>query len=72
MNRRADTPEKSTVLMNLRVGPEEADEIRATAEYLGLNYSEYLRLCHREARARILADGKRPPKRPRKRRAPRG
>lgn len=65
MNRRANVREPSKVLINLRVTEDEAAEIRATADYLELKYSEYLRLCHREKRAKLVAEGKRPPKRPR-------
>ena len=65
MNRRPNVRDQSTVLINLRVTEDEAAEIRATADYLELKYSEYLRLCHREKRAQLVAAGKRPPKRPR-------
>jgi pantothenate kinase-related protein Tda10 len=65
-NRRPNQP-PSPVMLNFRATEEEADEIRGTAEYLELKYSDYLRLCHREKRARLVADGKRPPKRPRSR-----
>jgi mobilization protein NikA len=65
MNRRASVSEPSKVLINLRVTEDEAAEIRATADYLELKYSEYLRLCHRKMRASLVAEGKRPPKRPR-------
>lgn len=65
MNRRPNVRDPSTVLINLRVTADEAAEIRATADYLELKYSEYLRFCHREKRARLVAEGKRPPKRPR-------
>jgi predicted DNA binding CopG/RHH family protein len=65
MTRRMDQKQASTVLLNLRVTPEERDEIKATARYLGLPYSDYLRKLHKERRAALIAQGLRPPKTPR-------
>lgn len=48
-----------------RSTPEEKDEIDATAQYLGLSTSEYLRSLHRDKRRQLLDEGKRPPKTPR-------
>jgi hypothetical protein len=55
----------SSIYAHFRATPEELDEIKGTAEYLGLPYGEYLRLCHAEKRARMVGEGMRPPKKPR-------
>ncbi|HEY6056201.1 MAG TPA: hypothetical protein VIU86_19885 [Gaiellaceae bacterium] len=55
----------SSIYAHFRVTPEELDEIKGTAEYLGLPYGEYLRLAHAEKRAGLVAQGLRPPKKPR-------
>ena len=55
----------SAVLGPYRCTEEEKAEIDATAQYLGLSTSEYLRTLHREKRRQLLDEGKRPPIRPR-------
>ena len=62
MNRRNDQKETSTVLVNLRLTPEERDEWKALARYLQASMSDLMRRLQREERARLVAQGLRPPK----------
>ncbi|MBM4041888.1 MAG: hypothetical protein FJ290_25600 [Planctomycetes bacterium] len=42
-------PVRREARIDLRVTPEELEEIKATAEKVGLGVSEYLRQCHKRA-----------------------
>jgi hypothetical protein len=64
MNRRIGTKVPSTVLLNLRVTPDEADRIRGLAYYLGKTYSQMFRDFAESERRRLLDEGKRPPLHP--------
>jgi len=66
MNRRPDQKQASTAKLGpYRCTEDEKDEIDATAQYLGLTTSEYLRKLHRENRRKLIEQGLRPPKTPR-------
>ncbi len=62
--RRPGQRQNSSVLLNIRVTPEEADEIKGLAYYLRVPYSEMLRTLAKDKRRQLLDEGKRPPLRP--------
>jgi hypothetical protein len=51
--------------MKFLVTPEEGDGMHALAQYLGESLSEMLRRLYLQERSRVVAEGKRPPLRPR-------
>jgi len=69
--KRLDKSETSTVYLQVRVTPEERDDIKALAEYSSPphkeaeGYSAMLRRLAREERKRLRALGLRPPLKPR-------
>ena len=65
MSRRVDQAGTSDITRRFRVTQEESDEMDATAEYLGLTFSDYMRECHAARRRALVGEGKRPPLRPR-------
>lgn len=65
MNRRVGQTTASSIKMQIRVTAEERDEWKALAEYCETDMSGLIRRLIADERARLLADGKRPPKRPR-------
>jgi len=60
--RRLTTDDPSTIKMQLRVTPEERDEIRALARYLQLSMSDLFRKLLAEERRRLIDQGLRPPR----------
>jgi cell division protein ZapA (FtsZ GTPase activity inhibitor) len=60
--RRLTTNDASTIKMQLRVTPEERDEIRALARYLNSSMSDLLRRLLAEERRRLIDQGLRPPR----------
>ncbi len=65
MLKRLDQKGMSTRQMKFVVTPEEGDGMHALAQYLGESLSGMLRRLYVQERARLVAEGKRPPLRPR-------
>ncbi len=65
MSKRADAKGVSDGSFRFRLTAAELDEARGLAEYLELELSELIRRLLREKRAQLVAEGKRPPLRPR-------
>lgn len=65
MSKRMDQRGTSTRQMKFLVTPEEGDGMHALAQYLGESLSEMIRRLYLQERARVVAEGKRPPLRPR-------
>ncbi len=63
MSYRIDAPGKSSSWLQIRVTPEERAEVMALARYLKCTVSDLVRQLVAQERARLVADGKRPPKR---------
>ena len=62
MNRRPDQKQPSIVSVIFRVTPEEREEWKALARYLKVSLSDLMRRLQREERTRLLADGRKPPR----------
>jgi hypothetical protein len=62
---RRPTKETSDVSFRFRLTATELAEARGLADYLELELSELLRQLLREKRRQLVADGKRPPLKPR-------
>lgn len=65
MSKRLDQKGTSTVWAKARVTPEERDGMNGLAQYLGETLSQMFRRLYAQERARLVAEGKRPPLRPR-------
>ena len=53
----------TTIIFPVRVTPEEHDELTALARYLGETAADMIRRLINDERARLVASGKKPPRR---------